>query len=189
MKKLVFRTREDWRAWLVENHDSENEVWLVYYKKATGKRSIAYSDSVEEALCFGWIDSIIKRIDETKYVRKFTPRLDNSNWSALNIKRAEKMIQSGKMTLHGMRLVESAKATGRWDNPVQKPTLEFHIHPEFAEALNQNRRAKENFEKIAPTYRKQYIGWVQVAKRETTRRRRIDESVRLLEQGKKLGLK
>jgi uncharacterized protein YdeI (YjbR/CyaY-like superfamily) len=103
MKILVFRTREDWRAWLAKNHDSENEVWLVYYKKVTGKRSITYSDSVEEALCFGWIDSIIKRIDETKYVRKFTPRVDKSNWSALNIKRAEKMIQSGLMTLHGMR--------------------------------------------------------------------------------------
>jgi uncharacterized protein YdeI (YjbR/CyaY-like superfamily) len=173
MKILVFRTREDWRAWLAKNHDSENEVWFVYYKKVTGKRSITY----------------IKRIDETKYVRKFTPRVDKSNWSALNIKRAEKMIQSGLMTLHGMRLVESAKATGHWDNPVRKPTLEFHIHPEFAEALNQNRRAKENFEKLALTYRKQYIGWIQVAKREATRRRRIDESIRLLEQGKMLGLK
>ena len=189
MKKLLFFQRDDWRAWLNANHHLENEVWLVYNKKGTGKRSIPYADSVEEALCYGWIDSIIKKIDEAQYVRKFTPRGENSNWSALNIRRVEKMIREGLMTEHGMRLVEAAKANGKWDKPVGKPTIEYRIHPEFSEALQQNKLAKETFNTLAPTYQKQYIGWIQIAKRESTRKKRIDESIRLLEQGGKLGLK
>ena len=174
---------------MTTNHGVEKEVWLVYYKKGTGKRSIAYGDSVEEALCFGWIDSIIKKIDEAQYARKFTPRTENSNWSELNITRAEKMIRAGLMTGHGMRLVEAARANGHWDNPIKKPNFEYRIHPEFAEALSHNHSARENFNNLAPTYQKQYVGWIQVAKRESTRKKRIDESIRLLEQGRQLGLK
>lgn len=189
MEKLELTTREAWRAWLSENHGIKKEIWLVYNKKGSGKPSIAYNASVEEALCFGWIDSIIKKLDQNQYVRKFTPRKEVSNWSASNIKRVEKMIRAGLMTEYGLRLVEAAKASGKWDEPGRKPTLEYHIHPDFEEALRQNPSARDFFEKLAPTYQKQFIGWIQVARQDATRRKRIEESIQLLTKGEKLGLR
>lgn len=189
MKKVYVKDRAEWRTWLAANHDKVNEIWLVFNKKETGLASIPYGEAVEEALCFGWIDSIIKKLDECQYVRKFTPRKADSKWSVSNIQRVEVMIQAGLMTPHGMRLVEAAKQNGKWDKPNEKPTLKLQLQPEFAEALRNNPKAKETFNRLAPTYQKQYIGWVEVAKRVDTKRKRITESIRLLEQGKKLGLK
>ncbi|UCC32844.1 MAG: hypothetical protein JSW53_03315, partial [Candidatus Bathyarchaeota archaeon] len=90
-QKLYVTNRDEWRSWLEKNHEAEKEVWLIFYKKHVGKPSVPYEDAVEEALCFGWIDSIIKKIDEKKFVRKFTPRKSSSRWSELNRKRAQKM--------------------------------------------------------------------------------------------------
>ncbi|MFQ5650337.1 MAG: YdeI family protein [bacterium] len=157
MKKISAKDRTEWRAWLSANHDKVAEVWLIFYKKETGKTSVEYGASVEEALCFGWVDSIIKNLDETKYARKFTPRRPHSKWSPSNIKRVEKLIEEGLMTGHGMQKVEAAKRDGNWDHPVQKPELTFEIPPEFSQALNRNKAAKENFDKLATTYQKQYI--------------------------------
>ena len=189
MKTLNVKKRAEWRAWLAKHHDNETEVWLVYYKKGTGVASIDYESSVEEALCYGWVDSIIKKIDETKYARKFTPRKDDSKWSPSNIKRVKKLLKDGLMTEHGLQKVEAAKQSGKWDDPVQRPELSFEIHPEFAEALKKNKRAKETFDTLAPTYQKQYLGWIEVAKRSETKEKRIKEALRLLEKGEKLGLK
>jgi len=171
------------------NHDKETEVWLVYYRKGTEKPSIEYGASVEEALCFGWIDSVIKKLDEEKYVRKFTPRRDGSKWSAANKKRAEKMIEKGLMTAYGMQKVKAAKRNGNWGREEQKPELTFDMLPEFEELLSKNKKARDTFDNLSATHQKQYIGWIEVAKRPETRERRIAESIRLLEQGKKLGLK
>jgi uncharacterized protein YdeI (YjbR/CyaY-like superfamily) len=189
MKKVYVRNRAEWRTWLEANHDKAIEIWLVFNKKETGLPSIPYGDAVEEALCFGWIDSLIKKLNERQYARKFTPRKANSKWSDSNIQRVEKMIHAGLMTPHGMRLVEVAKQNGKWDNPDQKPILEFQLQTEFAEALRASPKAQETYNNLAPTYQKQYIGWVEVAKRADTKQKRIAESIRLLEQGKKLGLK
>jgi uncharacterized protein YdeI (YjbR/CyaY-like superfamily) len=189
MKTLEANDRAAWRAWLAANHDKETEVWLVYYKKASGKTSIGYDESVEEALCFGWVDSIIKKIDEEKYARKFTPRKPSSQWSQSNINRVGKMIQAGLMTEHGMALVEAAKQSGNWDNPVRPPKLSFDLPPEFKKALDENKKAKEYFEGLAKTYKKQYIGWISTAKRAETKEKRIRESIKLLEKGQKLGLR
>ena len=93
MKQLYVTNRDEWRDWLSRHHATETEVWLIFYKKETCKPTIFYEAAIEEALCFGWIDSIIKKIDATRYARKFTPRKDNSKWSALNKKRAKKMIK------------------------------------------------------------------------------------------------
>jgi uncharacterized protein YdeI (YjbR/CyaY-like superfamily) len=189
MKTLELKNRAEWRAWLKENHGREVEIWLVYYKKATGIPSITYGDSLDEALCFGWVDSLIKKIDDQKYVRKFTPRKDDSKWSLVNKTRVEGLIQKGLITEHGLQKVEAAKRSGRWDAPVQKPKLEFEMPAEFAGALKNNPQAEENFNQLAPTYQKQYIGWISTAKRPETRQKRIAESLRLLAQGKKLGLR
>jgi len=188
MNQLYVTKREEWRDWLSKYYDKETEIWLIFYKKETSKPSIPYEAAVEEALCFGWIDSIIKKIDATKYARKFTPRKENSKWSALNKKRARKMIKEGRMIDFGLAKIRIAKKTGQWD---QDPgfQISFDIPLEFAKALDQNKKAKENFDKLAPSYRKHYIGWITTAKRAETRKRRIDESITLLEKEKKLGLK
>lgn len=189
MKTVEVKDRAEWRAWLAANHDKEAEVWLVYYKKETGKASVAYGASVEEALCYGWVDSIIKSLGDTKYARKFTPRKENSKWSPSNIKRVEEMIKQGLMTEHGLRLVDAAKRTGRWDAPTRKPALTYEMPAEFAEALKDNAKAEATFDNLAPTYQKQYLAWIGTAKRADTKEKRIKESIRLLEKGEKLGLR
>jgi uncharacterized protein YdeI (YjbR/CyaY-like superfamily) len=189
MKTLEVQDRSEWRAWLAANHARETEVWLVYYKKDSRKPSIEYGASVEEALCYGWVDSIIKKLDAERYVRKFTPRKNDSKWSVSNIKRVEQCIKKGIMTEHGMVKVTAAKQSGQWDQPVQRPELDFDMPEEFAEALSNNPEAKRTFENLAPTYQKQYLGWIITAKRAETREKRIHDSIQLLVQGKKLGLR
>jgi len=189
MKTLEIKNRAEWRAWLAENHDRENEIWLVYYKKATGIPGIDYKDSLDEALCFGWVDSLIKKIDEQKYARKFTPRKDQSQWSLVNKKRVKELIRDGLMTEHGLKKVEAAKRSGSWDSPVGKPKLDFKMPPEFAQALEENPRAEATFNALTPTHQKQYLGWVITAVRPETRDKRIAEALQLLSQGKKLGLR
>jgi uncharacterized protein YdeI (YjbR/CyaY-like superfamily) len=189
MNTLELKDRKEWRAWLAENYNRENEIWLVYYKKATGIPSISYQDSLDEGLCFGWIDSLIKKIDERKYARKFTPRKDDSKWSLVNKKRAEQLIRDGLMTEYGLNKVEAAKRSGSWDAPVQKPKLDFKMPSEFSEALKNNPQAENFFNNLAPSYQKQYLGWIVTAKRSETKQKRIKESIELLSEGKRLGLR
>lgn len=188
MKRLYVTDRDQWRDWLSENHAAKAGIWLVFYKKETSRLTIEYEAAVEEALCFGWIDSIIKKIDAARYARKFTPRSDKSKWSQLNKKRANKMIKEGRMTEVGLAKIKVAKKTGLWDKD-PRPQISLDIPPEFAKALARNKKAKESFDKLAPSYRKYYIGWIAMAKRPETKKRRIEESIALLEKGQKLGLK
>jgi len=187
-KTLHVTNREDWRQWLEKNHDKEKEIWLIFYKKHTGQPGVPYDDAVEEALCFGWIDSIIKRMDDEKFSRKFTPRKPDSKWSELNKKRVKKMIQEGIMTEAGLALIDAAKESGKWEQDISHPE-EFPLAPEMIKAISANKKAWENFNNLAPSYKKQYIGWITTAKKEETRQRRLKEAVELLAQGKKLGLK
>lgn len=116
-KTLYVTNRDEWRAWLSENHGSEKEIWLVYYKKHTRKPTIPYDDAVEEALCFGWIDGIEKRMDEERYAQRFTPRKAKSNWSESNKRRVKKLLEQGKMTEAGLatinkQVLETEEASG-----------------------------------------------------------------------------
>jgi uncharacterized protein YdeI (YjbR/CyaY-like superfamily) len=188
MKQLYVANQEQWRQWLSEYHAKEAGIWLVFYKKQTGTPTIEYEAAVEEALCFGWIDGVIKKIDEARYARKFTPRRDRSKWSSLNKQRAEKMIRRRKMTEAGLAKIKTARESGLWEKD-PRPVISFDVPPELTKALTHNKKAKANFEKLAPTYRKHYIAWIAVAKRPETKKRRIAESIALLEQGRKLGLK
>jgi uncharacterized protein YdeI (YjbR/CyaY-like superfamily) len=174
---------------LETNHTHKSEIWLVYFKKASGKPSLGYEETVEEALCFGWVDSLIKKIDEERYARKFTPRNEDSQWSESNKQRVERMIEAGRMTEHGLKLIEAAKASGRWDEVIEPPELEYGLHPEFEQALQSNSAAQATFSSLASSYQKQYLGWINQAKREQTRKKRIREAIQLLEEGRKLGLK
>ena len=191
MKKiggLQIAHRDDWRTWLEKNHDIMREIWLIFHKKHTGKPNISYDEAVEEALCFGWIDSIIKKIDDQKFVRKFTPRKPGSRWSGLNKKRASKMINAGKMTEAGMALINQAKDRGTWQKSPQFKR-DFTIPGYVETALESNEKALENFNKLAKSYKKQYIGWVDSAKKEETRKRRLAEVINALEKNKELGMK
>ena len=188
MKQLYIADRDKWRDWLSENHATKAGIWLIFYKKQASMPTIDYEAAIEEALCFGWIDSILKKIDAVRYARKFTPRSDTSKWSPLNKKRANKMIREGRMTEVGLVKIKAAKKTGLWIKD-PRPRISLDISPEFAKALARNKKAKESFDKLAPSYRKYYIGWISVAKRPETKKRRIDESIVLLEKGMKLGLK
>jgi len=187
-EKLYVTNRDDWCAWLRENHDTKKEVWLIYYKKHAGKPRIPYDDAVEEALCFGWVDSIVKKIDDEKYTRKFTPRKSKSKWSEANKKRARKMIKEGKMTRAGLAKINEAKNNGEWFKaaPIRR---ELIIPPYIEEVLATNKKALDYFDSLANGYKRQLVGWITSAKREETRKRRLAEAISLLEQNKKLGMK
>jgi len=186
--ELYVTNRHDWREWLRKNYETEKEIWLIYYKKHTGKPSVPYNDSVEEALCFGWVDSIIKKIDDEKFARKFTPRKSKSKWSQANKKRVEKMIKKGKMTAAGLTKIMEAKKSGEWfkTTPARK---ELVIPPYVKEALAKNKNALDNFNNLAKSYKRQYVGWISSAKRKETRKRRLIEAISLLERNEKLGMK
>jgi uncharacterized protein YdeI (YjbR/CyaY-like superfamily) len=180
--------REQWREWLLKNHDKERGIWLIYFKTHTGKTSISYDESVEEALCFGWIDGVIKKLDDERFCRKFMPRIRNSRWSRLNKKRAEKMIKEGRMTEAGLARIREAEQTGEWKRVIDE-RKDLEIPPFFKSALAKNKRALEYFNNLAPTYRRHFVGWVSTAKREETRTKRLAEAIRYLERSKRLPLK
>jgi len=181
-EKLYFTNREDWRSWLEKNFDKKSEVWLLYYKKHTGKPTIPYDDAVEEALCFGWIDSTVKRVDDEKHVQRYTPRNLDSIWSENNIRRVKKMIKEGKMTKTGLEKYRYGMRKGLQAPPTDK---NIKVPDDFQKALKSEKKAFENFSNLAPSYRVMYIYWVTSAKKEETRKRRIAKAVRLLKENKK----
>ncbi len=187
MKQVYVKTRKEWRDWLSQHHEKSDGIWLVFYRKQTGKPTLEYDDAVEEALCFGWIDSIIKKIDDEKYVRKLTPRKADSRWSELNKKRIAKLKMQGFLTEAGIAKVRKSKASGLWDKPDRPISLE--IPREFERALAKNKQAKSFFDQLTFSYQKQFIGWIVTAKRQETKERRVRESIALLEKGDKLGMK
>lgn len=188
IEELYVTDRKQWRDWLEKNHATAKGVWLVYYKVHTGKPSVPYGDSVEEALCFGWIDGIIKKLDDERFCRKFMPRKTKSRWSETNKKRAEKMIRQRKMTEAGMVRIKDAKRSGEWST-IRARNKELTIPAFFLEALAKNKKSLEYFNNLAPSYKRNFVGWVSSAKQEKTRTKRLAEALSYLEQNKKLPLK
>lgn len=186
-KQLYVSDRKQWRAWLRKHHASEKEVWLIYYKRHTGKPRIPYDDAVEEALCFGWIDTNVKRLDDERYMQKYTPRRPGSRWSKLNKERAGKMIEAGKMTRAGLERIEDARRSGAWDREERRRRT-LAVPPELERALEADKTAARNFKNFAPSYRRDYIGWLLSAKREETRKKRIMEIVKRAAENKKPGM-
>ena len=187
-EELYVTNRKNWRAWLEKNNDTAKEVWLIYYKKHTRKPSISYEASVEEALCYGWVDSIIKRLDDDRCARKFTSRKGNSVWSESNKRRAEKMIREGSMTEIGMAKIKEARARGEWSK-IREVSKELIVPPFIQNTLAQNEKARLYFETLANSYKRQIVRWVSSAQREETKTRRLTEVISLLEKNQKLGLK
>jgi len=182
LETLHLRTRQEWRAWLAKHHTSSPGIWFVFFKDHTGLKTIPYEDMVREALCFGWIDSLIKRLDDDRYAIKVTPRQPTSKWSHLNRKRWAELKSASLLTSAGL-------AAAPTDNTyAAKPTIP-ELPDYIAEAFKTNAKAWEFFQQLAPTYRRGFVVWIHIAKRPETRDKRIRESIRLLAAGKKLGLK
>jgi uncharacterized protein YdeI (YjbR/CyaY-like superfamily) len=175
-------TRKQWRQWLAKHHAASPGVWLVRHKQHTGVKSMAYEDLVREALCFGWVDSLVKRLDDDRYAIKVTPRKPTSKWSDINRKRWKELEAAGLLTAPGL----AAAPTGNSYAPHPPiPQLPAYV----AKAFKTNPKAWEYFQALAPTYRRDFVVWIHTAKRPETREKRIRESIALLSAGKKLGLK
>lgn len=182
LRTLEVRSRRAWRAWLEKHHTSSPGVWLVRHKAHTGMKSIGYEDMVREALCFGWIDSLVKRLDEDRFLLKVTPRKPTSKWSDLNRTRWAELEAAGLLAPAG----RAAAPTNNTYAPKPRiPELPAYI----ADALKTNPGAWAFFRELAPGYRRHFVVWIHTAKRPETRDKRIRESIRLLAARKKLGLK
>ena len=168
-------SRQAWRNWLEQNHQSSMGVWLIYYKVKSGKSSVRYEEAVKEALCFGWIDSKVKSLDGERYKQVFTPRKPKSVWSKLNKHYIEELIEQGLMTEAGLHKIEMAKQDGSWSS---LDAIEALIIPDdLKKSLNANQVAKQNFEAVNNSTKKNILFWISNAKRPQTRAKRIDLTV------------
>ena len=177
---LYFKNANEWRAWLHDNHDSSTGVYLIFYKVSSEAESMRWEEAVNVAICYGWIDSTVKKIDDERRRQMFTPRKDKSVWSKLNKTYIEKLIADNLMHESGLRKIEIAKQNGSWES---LDHVENHIMPEdLLLAFSQNKLALKNYNNFSPSYRKSYLYWLNQAKREETRKVRIAEIISLCEQ-------
>ena len=186
MKTLLVETLDRWRDWLDEHHASESEVWLVFHKQETGVASIDYEDALDEALCFGWVDSLIKRLDDRRYARKFTPRKPDSRWSDKNRRKYAALKRKGRLRPPGIERPPTDRGYG--PRPARLP-LPAKLPAYLQAALGRRQAAKRHFEALSPSHRRRYLAWIESAKQEETKLRRLKEAIRLLAGGKVLGLK
>lgn len=185
----LFKTRRAWRTWLARNHDRSKGIWLVYFKKGSGKESVTYEEALQEALCFGWIDSTVNRVDEERYKQKYTPRNERSIWSASNKARVERLVAEGLMAPPGLAKVEAAKRNGSWDklDDVERIGRGAEVPDDLAIALAAAPAAREAFDKRPPSEKKLWGYWVLSAKRPETRARRVAETVKRVLAGRRPG--
>jgi len=189
MKRLQADSIEAWRSWLSRNHDREEGIWLVFRKKGKGPVPFDYQDALDEALCMGWIDSLLKKIDEDSYMRKFTPRKATSTWSGRNKERVEQLILEGRMMPEGMRTIEVARENGMWDRGVKPPEVDDSLPDALLSAFQDHPLARDHYFALPARAQKQFNIWINMAKRAETVQKRLEEALRLLEKGEELGLK
>jgi uncharacterized protein YdeI (YjbR/CyaY-like superfamily) len=174
--------RKEWRSWLKKHGKEKAEIWLVYYKKGSGKPRIPYNDAVEEALCFGWIDSILKPIDDEKYAQRFSPRRPGSQLSAMNRERIRKLARSKKMTAAGLKAVQHA---------TKKPAAEapFVLPPDIRAALMADKKTWNNFTKFPKSYKRIRIGWITAARhRPSIFRQRLNYFLEMTSRNQRFGM-
>jgi uncharacterized protein YdeI (YjbR/CyaY-like superfamily) len=180
MKTFEAQTPAEWRKWLAGHHDAESEVWLIFRKRHTGQPSIEYADAVDEALCYGWVDSLIKRIDDERYARKFTPRKLDSKWSTANRRRYSRLQAEGRLAPPGVQRPPTDR-DGDAPRPVETPDY-------MVKGLRKSPVAWKKFEGLPPSHRRLYITWIDSAKREETKVRRLEQAIGMLIAGKKIGI-
>ncbi len=173
---LYVADRREWRKWLNENHATESEIWLVYPRKDSGKPCIPYNGAVEEALCFGWIDGIVKKFNGESSAQRFTPRRAKSNWSEMNKERARRMIESGKMTEAGLAKLGDVLETA------------FEFPSDIIAALQADEQTWENFQQFSDTYKRIRIGYIEeVRRRPEYFQKRLDYFLKMTAQNKRFG--
>jgi uncharacterized protein YdeI (YjbR/CyaY-like superfamily) len=178
----TFRSRAAWAKWLEQHHGDEGGVWMKFAKKGTGVTTVTYDEALEVALCYGWIDAQVKRLDETYYLQRFTPRRARSKWSKVNRDSATRLIESGKMQSPGLREIERAKADGRWDAAYDSARTAT-VPEDLERALSRNKKARELFATLSGSNRYAILYRIQEAKRPETRARRIAQIVEMLARG------
>ncbi|MFK5879760.1 MAG: YdeI/OmpD-associated family protein [Flavobacteriaceae bacterium] len=181
--QLYFKTDTEWREWLHKNHDSSKGVYLILYKVSSETKSMRWEKAVKVALCYGWIDSTVKRLDHEKRQQYFTPRKHKSVWSKLNKTYIKELTKNKLMHVSGKAIIKIAKQNGSWDalNDVDNEV----ISPLLQKAFDANPQAFKNYKNFAPSYRRGYLYWLYAAKREVTQQKRIVEIIRLCELNKK----
>jgi uncharacterized protein YdeI (YjbR/CyaY-like superfamily) len=170
MDTVFAKDRDEWRRWLAKNSARREEIWLVFYKKASGKQTVSYDHAVEEALCFGWVDGLKKKVDEECYAFRFTPRKAKSAWSKSNLERVERLIAAGKMMPAGLKAYRSGDRREVPPMPAEMPMA-------LEERFRKQRVAWANFEKFPPGYRRMTAGWVASAKKEETQIKRLEKLI------------
>ena len=182
---ISFETPAEWAEWLNENHGSCKGIWLRFFKKASGIKTILYAEALDEALCYGWIDGQIKTLDEQSYLQRFTPRRPRSNWSKRNTENVVRLEETGRMKPSGVKEVEAAKKDGRWEKAYHPPT-EMEIPDDFLKELAKNKEALAFFESLNKT-NKYAIAWrLQTAKKPETRERRMKKILEMMGKRDKL---
>jgi uncharacterized protein YdeI (YjbR/CyaY-like superfamily) len=184
LKPKFFQTSGDFRTWLEKNHATATELWVGFYKTNSGKSSITWPESVDQALCFGWIDGIRKRIDEISYQIRFTPRRRGSVWSAINIKRADKLVRQKQMLPSGFKAFASRIENKSGVYSYEQRSTE--LTEPYAQLLKKNKTASNFFEKQPPSYRKMISWWIVSSKKEETRMARLAKLIGESAKGKRL---
>lgn len=181
MKEIYFASSDEFRNWLQDNHDSATEIWVGFYKKKTKKVGISYKESVDEGLCFGWIDGIRKSVDDERWKIRYTPRTSTSIWSQVNLKRIKELIEMGRVEPSGMKAYEQRdeKLTNQYSFEQENAELS----PEYEAQFRANEKAWQYFQDQRPSYQKQTIWWVVSAKKEETRQRRLETLIEDSENG------
>ncbi len=172
---IFFESPEAFYAWLEENHETESEVYVGFYKQATGKRAMSWSEAVDQALCFGWIDSRANAIDDERYMQRFTPRKPGSNWSKINVEKVARLKEEGKMRPAGLAAFEQRRDDKTGVYSFERENAE--LPPEYEQRLRANAAAAEYWDAKAPWYRRTATHWVMSAKREETRERRLGQLI------------
>lgn len=183
-KTLYVTNRQQWRSWLKKNHATKKDIWLVYYRKESGKPRIPYNDAVEEALCFGWIDSILKKIDTFRFTQRFTPRNPKSQLSALNRERVKRLIKTGKMTAVGLEAIKH-----RFHPRHVSKDHQLVVPAAVRKALMEDAQAWANFRKLPESYKRIRIGWIAAAQhRPEIFKQRLRYFLKMTAQNKKFGM-
>ena len=183
-KPTFFRTQASFRKWLEKNHDKAKELLVGFYKVNSGKQSMTWSESVDEAICFGWIDGLRRSINQESYSIRFTPRRPGSIWSAINIKKVEDLSQKGLMFPSGLVAFEKREAKKSAIYSYEKAPE--NLSDDFSKKFKSNKKAWEFFESMAPSYQLTAIHWVMNAKQEGTKLKRLDELIKDSEAGRKI---
>jgi len=180
-------TRHKWRTWLKRNHSKEKEAWLIFYKKHASRGKMSYLEALDDALCYGWIDGRLKRIDDDKHMIRFSPRREASVWSDHNVTRLRKLLAEGKMTPAGLVKIDN-KTLNRTTFDKDRTRPRFRISPEMKKRLMVDEKAWRNYCSLAPSAKEQYAYWLSSAKKVETKDKRLKKAVALLNRNKKLGM-